>query len=526
MEKNKLLLFPLLVGIILMVYSWYLSYPLSIDSVQDSVFNHVSIFYWVSLSLVLTSMYMIAITFKSDSLKWIMVVGIVLTMYSLSYFYYFLPGSDSRYIRGLTEYFSATKNLNPSQLGKMYFQWPSFFILADVTSSISGLTLPNVEFLGYAIICFLIVTPLYKFFLKTYKNGGFLAVIAFFIVMFNYLNFQFVPYSLAFGFLLLLFMLENRQRNFSRGLTIAELVLFTSISITHAIVPFFFILFLLVRYILTRNKRYGKLCILSSIIYLIAQFTLAPTAFADNILSMITKPPTEYAGLVRVVSVSAPIDALAQKFSITVTIVGGVICVAGFIILLTKRRMRDLDKAIFLTGILYAGLGVVFSNLGQRAFPLIFIPLSFGVSYLFESRFRPFLKCLFLVLLMLFLFVPLHLSFYSTDAHDIQFQTNEAYKAENFLVSHYNWNSFSVILADFRVNTYLESKTTGNTSFTDDAMKSNETDAIFYNIGLGLYLSDDNLTMEKILYEKKLDVTYQNGLSSIAIRSAGSKPPS
>jgi hypothetical protein len=203
-----------------------------------------------------------------------------------------------------------------------------------------------------------------------------------------------------------------------------------------------------------------------------------------------------------------------------------VICVAGFIIFLMKRRMGDLDKAILITGILYVGLGVVLSNLGQRAFPLIFIPLSLGVSYLFESRFRPFLKCLFLVLLMLFLFVPLHSSFYGTEAHDIQFQTNEAYKAENFLVSHYNWSSLSLILADFRVNTYLEAKTTGNTYFTDDATKFNETDAIFYNIGLGLYFSDYNLTMEKILYDEKLDVTYQDGLSSIAIRSAGSKPPS
>ena len=155
--------------------------------------------------------------------------------------------------------------------------------------------------------------------------------------------------------------------------------------------------------------------------------------------------------------------------------------------LVDEKKNEDLDKAIFITGILYAGLGVVLSNLGQRAFPLIFIPFSLGVSYLFERRFRPFLKILFLVLLMLFLFVPLHSSFYGTDAHDIQFQTNEAYKAENFLVSHYNWNSLSLILADFRVNTYLEAKTTGTTYFTYDATNFNETDAIFYNIGLELY---------------------------------------
>ena len=43
LEKNKFLLFPLITGIMLIAYSWFLSYPLSIDSVTDSVFNHVSI---------------------------------------------------------------------------------------------------------------------------------------------------------------------------------------------------------------------------------------------------------------------------------------------------------------------------------------------------------------------------------------------------------------------------------------------------------------------------------------------------
>ena len=114
-------------GIVLMVYSWYLSYPLAIDSPGDFVFNHVSLLYWFSLPILLTSMYMIALTSKSNSLKWIISIGIVMTIYSISYFYFMLPGSDSQYFRGLTEYFIKTKDLDPLQPNHGYYQWPSFF---------------------------------------------------------------------------------------------------------------------------------------------------------------------------------------------------------------------------------------------------------------------------------------------------------------------------------------------------------------------------------------------------------------
>ena len=43
MEKNKLLLSPFFIGIFFMAYSRCLSYALSIDSLNDSIFNHVHI---------------------------------------------------------------------------------------------------------------------------------------------------------------------------------------------------------------------------------------------------------------------------------------------------------------------------------------------------------------------------------------------------------------------------------------------------------------------------------------------------
>jgi len=496
-----------------MVYSWYLSYPLSVNFLGDFVFNHMSVLYWFSLPLLLASMYMIAVTFKNDYLKWIMTVGIVMTMYSASYFYYTLPTSDSLYYRGLNEYFIRTKNLDFSQPGKSYFQWPSIFILTDIATSVSGLELVNFEFLMYAIMGFLLATTLYLYASKAYRNGGFLAVVVFFIVMFFYLNYQFAAFTLALILLFLLFILDTRGR--SSSVTLTMLILFTGMTITHAYVPLFFIIFLLIRWIINRSKQFMESFLLTLIIYLVYQVTFT-RSLTSTIRAMMTRP-TEIFAWAKVTPVSVPIDAIAQVFLMAILIISVMICVAGFIILLSKRKMRDLDKAIFLTGAGYAGLGIMLYILGSRAIPIAFIPISLGASYLFESRFRPYLKSLFLVLLILFLFAPLHMTFFT---QDIFFQTKEAYKAENFFIDHYNWTNPSLILANFRAINYFESKLTGNAYFSANPLAIKEADTIFYTVGLGLPLSAYNYTIDRVIYEERLNVVYNNGFSIVIIRNA------
>jgi len=508
-------------GIMLIGCAWYASYPLLINSTVDFVFNHISILYWLSLPLLLASMYLMTITFKSNSLKLIITIGLVITMYSLSYFYYMLPGSDSHYFRGLTEYFIRTKDLDPSKSSHLYFQWPSFFLLADMVTSVSGMELAHFEFLLYTIIGSLFATALYVYASKAYKNGGFLAVAAFFIAMFYFLNYQCVPFSLAFGLLLLLFMLETRKKNFNLILTM--MVLFTGMSFAHAFVSLFFVLYLLIRCIVNRSKQYGRLFLLTLIIYLVVQVTQAPLSFINNIRSVITLP-FEYSSIVEVTltPISVPMDVVAQMFSRAVTITTVMICLAGFTILVIKRKMRDLDKAIFLTGAVYSAFGIIFSTLGSRAIAIVFIPISLGAPYLFESRFRPYMKPLFLVLLILFAFIPLHSSFYESQ---IMFQTKEAYQTENFMLDNYNWTNPSFILAHCRVVTYLQTKQPSLANFEDDVYsplfpRLKEYDTIVYTVGLGKNLLRYNYTTERILYEEKLNVIYNNGFSFVAIKSS------
>jgi hypothetical protein len=390
-----------------------------------------------------------------------------------------------------------------------------------MATSVSGMELAKFEFLLYAIMGFLLATALYVYASKAFKKGGLLAVAAFFVAMFYFLNYQCVPFSLAFGLLFLLFMLETREKSFSVILTI--LVLYTGMSFVHAFVPLFFVLYSLIRCILNRSKQYGRLFVMTLVIYLVVQVTQAPFSFAESIRGVITLP-SEYRSIVEAIltPVSVPIDVVAQMFSRAVTITTITMCLVGFIVLVIKRRMRDLDKAIFLTGVVYSAYGSIFFVLGSRAIPLVFIPTSLGAAYLLESRFRPYVKFLFLILLILFVFIPLHGSFYDSQ---IIFQTKEAYQTENFMIHNYNWTNPSLILAHYRVITYLQTKQPSLANFEDDVYsplfpRLKDYDTIVYTVGLGKNLLRYNYTTERILREEKLNMIYNNGFSYVSTKSS------
>ena len=518
LEKTKLLLIPFLLGLVLFSISWHLSYPLSVDSVDDFVFNHVSVLYWVSLSLLLTSLFMMGVAFKDSSYKWIIAVGIVLIIYSISYFYVMLPGSDSQYFRGLTEYFTETKNLDPSQANHSYYQWPSFFILSYIVSSVCGLSLVNYEFLLYTIIGFLLAVSLYSYAFKAYGRGGFLAVPVFFISMFTFLNYQCVPFSLALGLLFLLFMLETWKK--SVGLTVAIIVLFGGIVITHLFVPLFFIIYLLMQAIISKKRHYANLFLFALTLYFVIQFTMAQYSFELYIRILLTAS-SEYSSVIETTAVAAlnPIDVIAQTFSRLVTVAFAAISGIGFLFLLIKKKLRDIDKAILLTGILYSGIGIFLAALGTRAISLAFIPVSLGAAFLFEKASRPFLKHIFVVLIVvllaLFSFIPLHQSFNSATL----FQTQETYRAANFLIDYSDWEETNQTLSYHSVNSYFEAKLSYYKVFTAYLQDVKDPDIVFYTVGLGKELLSQNYTVEQIFFGGRRNLVYTNGFSSIATKA-------
>jgi hypothetical protein len=502
-----------------MILSWYTSYPLSASSANDYVFNHISVLYWFGLPLLSSSMFLMAVTTKSNFLKWVLSIGIVLTFFSLAYFYSMTPTSDSQSFRALIEYFTKTKNLDPSQLNHNYYQWPAFFILAYVVTSVSGLPLAAYEFLLYAIIGVLLATGLYVYASKKNNLPGFVVVVAFFMSITYFIDYQAVPFSLALGLLFLLVMLETRQK--SAGLIIAMVVLYVSLLLTHLFVPLFFVLYLLIHGLLDKNRQnrnlYLKFFLFAFVSYFLVELTIARFSFAQ-IMANITKTSSVsslIASTAAISSVPNPISVYAQLFSRAVTITIVVVCVAGSAYLLRKGKMEILDKAIFLTGVSYTLLGIVLNTLGERAIAILFIPFSLGAAYLFTSKFRKYFVGVLLVLLVLFLFVPLHLSF----STEIQFQTRETYVADNFFIEHYNWAKPGFVVTDFRTDTYLTSKLSVTENIQPWLQPGERADAILYTpqfvgLGLGNYSSVVSLSQGE-----RLSMIYDDGSSYVLINN-------
>ena len=529
MEKLKLTLIPMFIGIVLLFLSWYISYPVSIDSPYDFVYNHISPLYWASLTILFASFFIIGINTKNNILRWIIAVSTVSLIYSSSYFYYMIPGSDSLFFRGLTEYFISTGDLNPTRVGTYhgYYQWPSFFMLNKVATSIAGLDLRFFEFMLFGIIGFLLATSLYLYASKARANG-YVAVVALFIIIRYFFNYQWAPFSVATCLLLLLFVLDKYAFR-KREATLAILVIFFSMTLTHAFVPVFFIIYSIMMYIVNKNRKYLKLFLLTLIIYLTVSIYYTVTFFTDLVQQLTSVYTLEYYGQVEAVLATSMtprpyIDMIAQIFSRTAVITTTIITGLAFIILLIKRKLRKKDHAILLTGVSYLAIGFLFPILGTRAIFLAAIPVSLGASYLAESRFKRYFRPLFLVLLLLFTFGLIHGTFYD---RYIQFQTKEAYTTANFMIERYNWTHTSTILSHIAVRSYILAKVAKNAILETDVsprfleMNVETYDCIVHSVGLEKSLLGHNFSTQEISHqiENRFNVIYSSGLSYIASRA-------
>ena len=524
LEKQKLALVPLAIGLGLLLYSWFASYPLSISFPGDMVFNHISPFYWLGLPLTLSSLFVLGAFSKRSSLKCLTSVFTVIAIYSLFYFYYSMPTSDSQYFRGLNEYFINTNNLDSSQLNHAYFQWPTFFLIANITVTVTGLSLGAFEFILFAVIGSLMAMAIYFYASKPFANGAFLSVTAFFFVLFYFLNFQAVPFSLALALVFVLFALESQEK--SNHVTVTLLVIFVAVSLTHAFVGLFFVFYLLVKSIIKRSKQDRELFLLTAIVYLLVQLGLYWTAF--NIRRTF-QLPSEYGGMIQATlnnPISMPLDALAQTVSRVITVTFALLCLIGFVLLLTRRRLRAIDAAIFISAVGYLALGFVIYSMGARALPILFIPFSLGVACLFETKFKKHLRVLFLCLLILFVFIPIHFSHSTYYGEVVPFAAEETSIAKNFLLHYYDWSAPGQILLHSPVSVYFMSvmdlsivNTTLLDEYSSNISRIEEFDCVFYTIGLGNSFLARNITLERVVYEERLNMAYDNGFSSIITSS-------
>jgi hypothetical protein len=525
LEKHYIAFVTLILGLGFIFYSWFSSYPLSIDYPGDITFNHISAFYWIGFPLTLTSLFILGTSTKNHAFRSVICVASVAVIFSLSYFYSSLPTSDSQYFRGLTEYFIRTKNLDPSQSVHSYFQWPSFFLIGSIITNVSGLQLPTVEFILYFALGSVIAISLYVYASRLFGKGAILALIAFFISMYYFINYQWAPFTLALALLFILFMLETRKK--SKPVILTMITLFLCLSITHFFAAVFFVFYTFARSVVDRTKEYLTQFFMTLTVYLLTQFTLGSFWIASNINNLF-RLPSEYTAIAQSAfnPVTLPLDAIAQTASRTVTIVVGIVCLGGVILMLIKRRFRNVDLAIFISGSAYLAVGFVLYVLGNRGYSILFIPVSLGAGCLLETKLRPYLKGLFLILLILFVGVPIHISHSSYYGSFIPFQAEQESAVAHFLLDNYNWTSQSVVLAHASLTPYLQSNLVAEktnayfeTEFWLDFPTLRKYDCIVFTVGLVSSFMGANYTVEDIFSEDRFDLYYNNGFSEVAVKS-------
>ena len=319
-----------------------MSYPLSPISKSDFIFSHISSLYWVSLPLLMVSLFLMALTTKNNFFRLILSIGIVLVFFSLSYFYSMMPTADSQQFRAFSENFIQTNSLDASQPNHDYYQWPAFFIISNILTSVAGIQIPNYEFFLYTLIGLLLTATLYIYGTKRYAAGGFLMVIAFFIPLSQLIDYQPVPFSLALAILFLLFLLDTQPHSNAR--TAAIVLLYASLLITHLFVPLFFVLYLLIKSILERNAQNRRInanfFLLSLVSYFLVEITIAKFSFGQLVRNILAAPPT-YSGMISSALSSSSVSSIsliAQFFSRAVTLTFIATCFAGLVLLFIRRK--------------------------------------------------------------------------------------------------------------------------------------------------------------------------------------------
>lgn len=239
--KNYIGYLLFILGLFLLVYSWIMSYPLTIDSNSDYLFRHIYPIYWLGFAVLNLGLFLMILTSKNKWVKIFYTFLIVMSIYSINFFYPELPGPDSHYFRGLTNYLIDYNKIDPNL--DEYFQWPLLFVFSKIVNLMTNLDTNAIAYILFVLIGLSLTIFLYLYFSNYNEEYAFIPTLLYFISIYYFLNYQYAAQSLALVFLLALFYFSEKDLNKLSNLLII-LLLFILLILTHAFFPIFYLLYL------------------------------------------------------------------------------------------------------------------------------------------------------------------------------------------------------------------------------------------------------------------------------------------
>lgn len=416
-------------GVSFLFLSWYFTYPIHMTPYNEIIFSQFSLLIWPGLLFSLTGLFLTGYYVKRNSVKAICASLFPLIIYSYSFFFSSLPTSDTSNVKSMFEIFHLV-GINSSVVP--YFQYPTYFTLNEIMSQISGIDGNCIPILFYALYGILLGLYLYMFLFKETKNNlnqvAILGVFLYFTVSFSYLNYQWVPQTLALVFCFLLFITFTRHE---LEYKLINFIIFTALVFTHAFLP---LIFLLVYGLYSfKKKEHIKMFILMSCLYftvlifyttyyfpqIIAAFTEALYGFGEytNTISRSLKETTGFVD---------QFISLVNRIRIPLTLL---VISIGFLIGLIKKKISYTLIVLGIASGFYLSIGMVFSVLGLRALQFLIVALVVGIGF-FIIKWKKITVTFVFILILLSVFGPLRATY-----DQYLFQTNEETHACDFMAA-------------------------------------------------------------------------------------------
>jgi len=426
------------IGFILITISWNYSYPISFSSInEESLFQYYPSL-WLGLITCMIGIFLIGFFSKNKIIQATCSSIFPLLLYVPYYYYSYLPSPDCGFSRSAFQIFHIT-GLNSVAIP--YFEFPISFSLNEMIHLTTALDEKGISFVCFTLYGILLGLFLYLFFLKLKKSFNqnnqlipYMSVIIYFVGIFPFLMYQWVPQTLALVYFFLLIMIINyiiSDLDEIKWIIIFILV-FISLVLTHPFISVFFILFfgflaIKKRYLLPIFLFIFSIYIIYTLYYTLSNFSSYIKAF-ETAIQYIGK---EYSAMISK-SVKETEGIISQFISLFNRITFPMIWILsaiGTVFLFLKRKIDFVLIALGLAGGIYLVVGGVFDILGTRSTQILLIPIAIGFMF-FITKWRKSTIVLIVVILILAIFGPMRVAYNYT-----HFQTYEDVNACNFLVN-------------------------------------------------------------------------------------------
>jgi len=376
-------------GLPLLILSWYNSYPIHIGSLDDLTFPQFSSLIWPGILLTSLGLFLAGYFSTKNSVKALCAAIYPISLYSYILYFNGTATSDIGNVKSMFDVFHFV-GIDSSKIS--YFQFPTYFTFNEVTARITGMDANSIAMVFFALFGVLLGLYLYLFLFKVTKftsnQVALLGVFLYFTLSFSFLNYQWVPQTLALIFFLLLLVTVTLE---GRKYKVFTLILFIALVFTHLFIPVLFLLFFGI-YSLKKRETF-RLFIVLTCLYL-AVLVYLTNYYLPQIIDAfneVVNGISEYRE-----TISQSFEATTGFFDQLISNINRIrvpltllILAIGFLIGVYKKKIHYTLIILGLVGGLYLFLGMVYPVLGLRALQILMISLAAGIGFFVVKMKKP-----------------------------------------------------------------------------------------------------------------------------------------